>query len=162
MHSKGAVGAHPESWSHTLGFCLGPWTLELCLPLPDSLSQVPLNRWLLRGLIFPSRQCRLPSGGFRLNTRCFFLVGSREPWAIPHAGSVWSAVGTHISTVGSSRLPWATVTSRVTGSHARAKKDKMRPVWGPRCRAMADSCSVSSFVADVLTLPGQCLGKPQV
>lgn len=38
----------------------------------------------------------------------------------------------------------------------------MRPVWGPRCRAMVGRCSVSSFVANGLTLPGQCLRKPQV
>lgn len=106
MHSTGPVGAHPESWSHTLGFCLGPLDPRalLCLSCPDSLSQVPLNRWLLRGLIFPSRQCRLLSGGFRLNTPDVFVVGSREPWAAPHTGYVWSTIGTHISTVGSSHL----------------------------------------------------------
>lgn len=97
----------------------------LCLPHPDSLSQVPLNRWSLRGLIFPSKRCCLPSGGFRLNAPDVFVVGNREAWAAPNTGYVWPGIGTHISTVESSCLPWAR-TSRITGSYVRAKGDKMR------------------------------------
>lgn len=90
MHSKGTVGGrgpafHSYSQSHTLSSYQGPWTPELCFPpVPSSLSQVPLTRWLLGACfsLLGSVICPLVAEGPLLQRSSWLGAGS--PGQCPH------------------------------------------------------------------------------